>query len=206
MIPSPLELDTWDGMAYIGVVPFLMNHVRSRFLVEIPSVRRFPELNVRTYVTYKDKPGVWFFSLEAANALAVRVARLAFHLPYFDADMAITQHLNDWIQYDSRRIHRGAKSADFIARYRPISENYLSESGSLDAWLTERYCLYTVDSSGQLYRGDIHHAPWQLQHAEAEIVVNSMGRASLLSFPDEPPILHYIQNIDVLTWYLVPVD
>ena len=201
-IPSPLELDTWDGMAYIGVVPFLMNHVHARSIPEIPSVRRFPELNVRTYVTHQGKPGVWFFSLEAANPLAVLVARLAFHLPYYHADMAITHHRHGWIQYDSRRTHRGMSSADFIARYRPTSDVYLSETGSLDEWLTERYCLYSVDRQKNLYRGDIHHEQWQLQSAEAEITVNSMGHASKLSLPDEPPILHYVENIDVLTWYL----
>lgn len=204
MIPSSLELDTWNGMAYIGVVPFLMNHIRARFLPTIPATRRFPELNVRTYVTYQGKPGVWFFSLDAANVLAVRVARQAFYLPYFDADMAITQHLNEWVQYDSRRTHRGAPPADFIARYRPISDIYWSERGSLDAWLTERYCLYSIDAKGQVYRGDIHHEPWQLQHAEAEIIVNSMGRSSSLTLPDESPLLHYVHHIDVLTWYLQP--
>ena len=202
LIPPLLELDTFDGMAYIGVVPFLMNHVRGKGLPPIPATRRFPELNVRTYVTYQGKPGVWFFSLEADNTLAVRVARLLFHLPYFDADMSMTHHLKGWIQYDSRRTHRGASSADYIARYRPTSDVYLSKAGSLDEWLTERYCLYSIDDNGVLYRGEIHHEKWQLQTAEAEIVVNTMGCASKLDLPNEPPILHYVENIDVLAWYL----
>lgn len=201
-IPSPLELDTFDGMAYIGVVPFLMNHVHGRFIPPIPTTHCFPELNVRTYVTYQDKPGVWFFSLDADSPLAVRVARVAFHLPYFDADMSIIHHRNNWIQYDSRRTHRGATSADFIARYRPTSDVYLSEAGSLDEWLTERYCLYSMDAQKNVYRGEILHEKWRLQHAEADITVNTMGRASKLSFPDDPPILHYVDNIDVLTWFL----
>ncbi len=202
LIPPQLELDTFEGMAYIGVVPFMMNHVHARFLPEIPATRRFYELNVRTYVKHQGKSGVWFFSLEADNPLAVRVAQLAFYLPYMDADMAMTQYLDKWIQYDSRRIHRGEKSADFIARYRPISDVYLSETGSLDEWLTERYCLYAIDSKKQLYRGEIQHEKWQLQHAEAEITVNTMGRATGLPLPDVPPILHYVENIDVLAWYL----
>lgn len=202
MIPSPLELEQFDGMAYVGVVPFLMNHVHGRFSPPIPTTYRFPELNVRTYVTYQGKRGVWFFSLEADSPLAVRVARLGFHLPYFDADMSITQHQKGWIQYDSRRTHRGSTSADFMARYRPTSDVYLSETDSLDEWLTERYCLYSMDRQDNLYRGEIHHEKWRLQHAEAEITVNTMGRASELLFPDEPPILHYIENIDVLAWYL----
>ena len=204
LIPSPLELDTFDGMAYVGVVPFLMNHVHGRSLPPIPTTSCFPELNVRTYVTHQGKRGVWFFSLDADSLLAVRVARLAFYLPYFDADMSITQHRKDWIQYDSRRNHRGATSADFIARYRPTSDVYLSDAGSLDEWLTERYCLYSMDANNKVYRGEILHEKWQLQHAEADITVNTMGRASKLSFPDDPPILHYVDNIDVLTWFLRP--
>jgi uncharacterized protein len=202
LIPAPLELDTFDGMAYIGVVPFFMNHVHMRSLPPIPTTHRFPELNVRTYVTHQGKAGVWFFSLDADSRLAVRVARLAFHLPYFDADMSITHRRHDWIQYDSRRTHRGSTSADFIARYRPTSDVFLSEVGSLDEWLTERYCLYSMDAQNNVYRGEIHHEKWQLQHAEADITVNTMGRASKLSFPDESPILHYVENIDVLTWLL----
>lgn len=201
-IPPPLELDTFEGMAYIGVVPFLMNHVRLNGFPEIPATRRFLELNVRTYVTYQGKPGVWFFSLDADNPLAVRVARMAFHLPYMDADMALTHHRHGWIQYDSRRTHRGEASADFIARYRPTGDVQLSTAGSLDEWLTERYCLYAVDGQKNLYRGDIQHEKWQLQPAEAEIVVNTMGRATGLPLPDDEPILHYVKNIDVLAWYL----
>lgn len=202
LIPKPLRLDTWDGMAYIGVVPFLMNHVRGRSLPEVPTTNRFLELNVRTYVTYQDKPGVWFFSLDASNLLAVRFARLAFHLPYFDADMAMTYHRNRWIQYDSRRTHRGVRSADFIARYRPTSDVYHSQAGSLEEWLTERYCLYAVDKENNIYRGEIHHDMWNLQSAEAEIVVNTMGHATQLALPITAPILHYVENIDVLAWYL----
>lgn len=202
LIPTSLELDTFDGMAYIGVVPFLMNHVRAHGLPEIPATRRFLELNVRTYVTYQDKPGVWFFSLDADNPLAVRVARMAFHLPYMDADMSITHYRDGWMQYDSRRTHRGELSADFIAQYRPTGDVYLSEGGSLDEWLTERYCLYAIDKQKNLYRADIHHEQWQLQPAEAEIIVNTMGRVSGLPLPDTDPILHYVENIDVLAWYL----
>lgn len=202
LIPAQLALDTWDGQAYIGVVPFLMNHVHGRYLPEIPATRRFPELNVRTYVTYEDKPGVWFFSLDADNPLAVAVAQRAFHLPYYNADMSMSYHQHGWIQYDSRRTHRGSQSADLIMRYHPTSDIYLSEEGSLDEWLTERYCLYSVDQRGVLYRGEILHEKWQLQHAEAEIIVNSMGRASSLDLPQDEPLLYYVDNIDVLAWYL----
>ncbi len=203
-IPSALTLDTFEGMAYIGIVPFLMNHVRARYLLEVLTTHCFLELNVRTYVTYQNKPGVWFFSLDADHSLAVRVARKAFYLPYMDADMALTHQRHGWIQYNSRRTHRGESSADFIARYRPIGDVQLSSEGSLDEWLTERYCLYSMDNRSNLYRGEIHHEKWQLQPAEADIVVNTMGHATGLTLPDVPPILHYVKNIDVLAWYLTP--
>lgn len=203
LIPEPLELETFDGMAWIGVVPFLMNHVRWRITPPIPTTHRFPELNVRTYVRFQEKSGVWFFSLDARSQLAVRTARRLFHLPYYDADMFLTHHHKDWLMYDSRRTHRGAKSADFVARYRPTSAVYYSEPDTLEEWLTERYCLYAVDPLGMVYRGEIHHEKWRLQKAEAEISVNSMLSASRLRLPDEAPLLHYVENIDVVAWYPV---
>lgn len=201
-ISQGLELDCFDGMAWIGVVPFLMNHVRWRFLPPIPTTTTFPELNVRTYVTAGDKQGVWFFSLDATSQLAVISARLGFHLPYFSAKMSISQNADGWIVYDSHRIHRGAPTANFIARYRPISDVFYSEVGSFDEWLTERYCLYAADKRGTVYRCEIQHEKWRLQRAEAELSLNTMDQASQLCFPDEAPILHYADNIDVLTWLL----
>jgi uncharacterized protein len=201
LIPAGLELDRYDGRAWIGVVPFRMSNVRARGLAPIPGTGTFLELNVRTYVTHGNKPGVWFFSLDASNALAVWGARRFFSLPYFNARMRL-EALGSAIQYESRRVHRGASSADLVARYNPISAPYTSQPGTLLYFLTERYCLYTADAQGRLYRGDIHHLPWSLQDAEAEIDVNTMAKAAGVILPDEPPLLHYADSIDVLAWYL----
>ncbi|MGB1286033.1 MAG: YqjF family protein [Aggregatilineales bacterium] len=199
LLPVGLTLDTYDGAAWIGVVPFLMNHVRLRGVAPIRHTSRFPELNVRTYVKYQDKPGVWFFSLDADHLPAVITARLTFNLPYFKAKMMLSVH-DDEVLYLSHRHHIGANPADFIARYRPTDDVYYSKPGTLDDWLTERYALYAADRRGGLYRGEIHHLPWSLQLADATIDTNTIAAASGIMLPDDPPLLHFVRNIDVLAW------
>ncbi len=199
LIPNALEIDLFRGHAYAGVVPFLMRNVSPRFLPDIPGLHAFPELNLRTYVTHRGKPGVWFFSLDAGQKLAVRVARTMFHLPYFDATFQVTQTANDEFHYQSRRAH---SQATFAARYRPTGPAYLSQPGSLDAWLTERYCLYAGDSRGQLYRGDIGHQRWPLQPATAEIQTNTLGTAFGIELAGPPATLHFAKSVDVHAWLL----
>ncbi|MBI1255877.1 MAG: DUF2071 domain-containing protein [Chloroflexi bacterium] len=199
LIPAALglELDTFDGSAWIGVVPFLMNNVHPRGTFNVAGLSRFPELNVRTYVRRDDKPGVWFLSLDAGNRAAVRIGRGLFHLPYYLADMDIYTE-NGWVQY---RSHRKSEGVDFEGCYRPTGDVYRSQPGSIDAWLTERYCLYTGDALGNLMRLDIQHAPWPLQPAEAQISVNTMVGDGI-ALPNDPPLLHYADRIDVLAWYV----
>lgn len=213
LIPRGLQLGTFDGQAWIGVVPFRMEGVRPPWCPPLPWVSAFAELNVRTYVSAAGKPGVWFFSLDAANPLAVRVARWTFHLPYFDARMRVGER-DGWVHYDSRRTHRGAPSGVFRGRYRPVSEPYLSEPGTLEHWLTERYCLYAGDRRGQVFRGDIHHVPWPLQRAEAEIEEDTLTRplgtpgtgGTPLERPDIAPLLHFARRLEVVAWQIVRVS
>jgi uncharacterized protein YqjF (DUF2071 family) len=200
LIPSQLQIDTYEGQAWIGVVPFYMSHVRGRGLPLVPGTNQFCELNVRTYVTDGQKAGVWFFSLDASNPLAVFGARTAFHLPYFNARMSI-QQTGDRVTYESKRTHQGAHPADFSVTYSPTSAVYHSTPGTLLSWLTERYCLYT-SHGGYIYRGEIHHAPWPLQDAQANIRTNTMAQAAGIVLPDTAPLLHYAEQIDVVTWYL----
>src|SRR4029079_756429 len=152
--PAHLEIDTFDGAAWIGVVPFRMSAVRMRGLPQVPGASAFPELNVRTYVRYGGKAGVWFCSLDAESALAVFAARRFYHLPYFRARMSCTRQ-GDEIEYSSVRTHPDAPPAEFVARYGPIGPVEFAAPGSLEHWLTERYCLFTVDSHGQTLRGEI---------------------------------------------------
>jgi uncharacterized protein YqjF (DUF2071 family) len=205
-ISSSLEIDTFEGQAWIGVVPFGMSRVYPRWTFPIPWLSYFLELNVRTYVKVGDEPGVYFFSLDAANPIAVEIARRWYQLPYFNARMTMREAPHGgWIEYHSTRTHRGAPSAEFKGRYRPTGEVYPSQRGSLEHWLTERYCLYAIGSKGEVYRGEIHHASWPLQHAEAEIDVNTMTAPHGLPLPDVPPLLHFAREIETIEWAITRV-
>ncbi len=199
LIPAGLTLQEFDGSAWIGVVPFLLD-VRPRFVPPLPRISRFPEINVRTYVEVDGKPGVWFFSLDAHNPLAVRAARRFFHLPYFRAQMEI-ELPGESVRYSTRRTD-GIHAPEFVAEYAPVSDVYLADSGSLEHWLTERYCLYAEDPKGALYRAEVHHPPWPLQVAEADILSNTMLEPLGLSIPFEPPLLHFARRLGVTVWGL----
>ncbi|MCC7358110.1 MAG: DUF2071 domain-containing protein [Anaerolineales bacterium] len=203
VVPPQLELDTYEGQAWLGVVPFGMSRVYPRFTFPVPWLSVFLELNVRTYVRVGAKPGVYFFSLDAANPAAVEIARRTYRLPYYNARMS-KQADGDWLDYSSYRTHRGAPPAELRARYRPTGEVYLSQPGTLESWLTERYCLYTFGRANTVLRGEIHHAPWPLQPAEAEITANSMAAPHGLTLPDTPPLLHFVRSILTVEWPIGP--
>lgn len=197
LVPQELTLDTFDGQCWIGVVPFRMSGIHRRGLPPLPGLSRFPELNVRTYVTHGGKPGVYFFSLDAGNLPAVWAARTFYHLPYFHAVIS-SNELGGDIHYFSRR--RRA-SAEFRGHYRPIAEVRYRPKGSIEHWLTERYCLYTT-YQGQIYRGEIHHQPWLLQDAQAEFETNTVAAAGGIILPDTTPLLHFARRLEVLIWTL----
>lgn len=201
LIPSELSLDTFDGQCWIGVVPFRMSGVSGRGVPPLPGLSRFPELNVRTYVTHGDKAGVYFFSLDAANRPAVWAARTFYHLPYFFASMSSVER-NAEIHYSSRRRQN---PAEFCAVYRPMSPVHKRDPSSIVHWLTERYCLYSVHQ-GHVYRGEIHHPPWPLQDAAAEFEMNTMATAAGIDLPDTAPLLHFARRLDVLIWPLRQAD
>ncbi len=198
-----LELDTFQGQAWIGVVPFRMSGIRHRGYPAIPGTTAFPELNVRTYVTVNGRPGVWFFSLDAASRLAVRAARLCFHLPYFDAVMEC-ENDDGWIRYASRRKNGHEGVAELAARYRPTGPVFHSEEGSLEDWLTARYRLFAGGRQGKLWRGEIQHQPWPLQRAEAKFGTLNMTRWLGLNLPDASPHLLFSNHLAVQAWSLVP--
>ncbi|MBL8059988.1 MAG: DUF2071 domain-containing protein [Chthonomonas sp.] len=200
LIPEPLEIDTYDGQAWIAIVPFHMTGVKHPLF---PKAMSFPELNVRTYVKHHDKRGVWFFSLDAESWLTVRGARFTFGLPYFDAVMAVA-HCEDAIGYSSTRYHRGAPHAKLEIGYRPTSEPFRALAGSLEEFLTERYCLFS-QRRGRVLRGDIQHDPWPLQLAVAEIEHNSMLDAIGLQLPNIEPLLHFAKFLDVRAANPVPI-
>lgn len=198
-VPPPLALDLYDGHAWLGITPFDLAALRGRGLPRLPVASSFPELNVRTYVRYGDRPGVFFFSLDAASLLAVGGARTAYALPYFHARMSIEPD-GDWLRYRSNRDDR----AVFEGRYRPVGDAFTAAPGSLDEFLVERYCLYAAPRPNRLHRADIHHVPWRLRHAQAEIARNTMAEAAGITLPAREPLLHYSERLDVLVW--PPVD
>lgn len=199
LLPSGITLDTRDGKAWVGVVPFLMSDVAPRFCPAIPGLSRFLELNVRTYVTVDDKPGVWFFSLDAESRIAVRGARATFNLPYMDAAMSMKQHDDGTIDYTSHRTHRGEPAADYDASYRATGEFAQANPGSLEHWLTARYCLYSASRRGQIFRGEIDHPPWSLAPARCEERTNTMGEGFGFHFTGEPHLL-MAKSINVQAW------
>jgi uncharacterized protein YqjF (DUF2071 family) len=204
-VPSQLDLDLWHGEAYLGVIPFVIRNFRPRHLPSVPVLSHFAEINVRTYVTYKGLPGVYFFSLDAANLSAVLGARFMYGLPYFHSRFQIA-HTSADIQYQSRRLQR-PRPAEFKASYRPISDvhPWQPPTESLERFVSERYCLYAV-SRRHVYRTDIHHVPWPLQLASAEIPTNSMAEPLGLPLSGAPPLLHFSKYMDVLTWLPEQVD
>jgi uncharacterized protein YqjF (DUF2071 family) len=201
LIPRGLQLDLFEGCCYVGAVPFLMEGVTPRFVPPIPGLHAFPELNLRTYVTAGGKPGVWFFSLDAGQKIAVRTARRLFHLPYFDAKFEI-RATGEGVEYSATRTHSGSPEARFSASYRPMGPVYQTRPGTLEEWLTARFCLYSADRAGRLYRGEIDHDPWPLQQAQADVKINTLGSGPGIEMQGTPELLHFARSIEVRAWMI----
>jgi len=196
-VPEVFPLDLFEGRAWVGVVPFYMTNVGPRGVPSLPWVSEFPELNVRTYVTVDGKPGVFFFSLDAGSLVAVTAARAWLNLPYHVASMEIRQS-GDGINYRSTR--RDDSGARFEATYEPVGGVFVPIDGTLEHFLTERYCLYQLSHSGAPFRLDIHHPPWPLQRAQATIAANTMLDVHGLAVIDESPLLHFSKRQDMVAW------
>ena len=229
LVPAALEVQQFDGVCWLGIVPFRMADVMARGLPALPWFSAFPELNVRVYVTAEGKPGVWFLSLDATNPLAVIGARVVFHLPYYWARMRV-ENEGEGVRYWSERRGdtrenvaqaflpagepgsggagekggRGERerpaAARFEGRYWPTSEVYCAALGTLEHFLTERYCLYAQAPNGIIRRTEIHHGPWPLQRAEAEITANTVSAAGGLPVSGPPALLHFARRIDMVLW------
>ena len=198
-LPRGLRVDTFDGWAWLGVVPFLMDRVRFRTVGQIsagvPSATAFPELNLRTYVTAPDgRAGVYFFSLDCGSLLATVGARAAFGLPYFWARMS-EQIDGATIRYASKRLIGG--DIRFAGSYRSLGQP--SADDDLRRFLTERYALF-VRRFGAVQIGDIHHRPWHLEEAEAEFERNDVPGSFGFTLPQRAPVLHYSKEIEMEAW------
>ncbi len=222
LVPAALTVQTFDGLCWLGIVPFRMADVMARGLPALPWVSAFPELNVRVYVEAEGKPGVWFLSLDATNPLAVIGARLVFHLPYYWSRMRVVDEgeairywcerrlpegekgrkgeREKWIADDPSAVGGRPSAVTFRAHYRPISPIYAAAPGTLEHFLTERYCLYAQAPNGVIRRTEIHHGPWPLQRAEVEITENSVSAAGGLAVSGPPALLHFSRRIDMVLW------
>ena len=205
LVPDGLEIQEHSGSSWLGVTPFAVTGLRARGLPAFPYVSSFLELNVRTYVTRDGKPGVWFFSLDAGNPLAAYLARQLYHLPYHAARMACVPG-GRTISYRCERPGGGAApQAEFLGDYGPNGDAFLTPAGSLEEWLTARYCLY-AERAGTLYRAEIDHVPWTLHRGAAEIRRNTMADASGITLPPDRPLLHYAAPLEVRIWWPERID
>ena len=193
LVPDALSIDERGGSAWLSLVPFHMTEVTLRGLPALPWLSAFAEMNLRTYVTLENKPGVWFLRMDAARALAVWTARLGLGLPYVWSSMGV-EHDGSRVRYRSARGH-----AVFEARYGPTGPPAEPAHDSLEAFLTERYCLYTV-MAGRLARMEIHHAPWPLQPADAMVTTNSIPVSLNLPGPIGQPLMQFSRRQDVVGW------
>lgn len=198
LVPSRLRIQEHDGTSWVGIVPFHMTGVTLRGVPPLPALSSFAEMNLRLYVDYRDRPGVWFISLDAASALAAWAARVLVSLPYFTADIAVNPG-GDRIVYRAERRPPGAP-VRFDADYGPVDAPREARPGTLEHFLTERYCLYAQNPAGELKRLEIHHAPWPLQRASAVFRVNAVAEPQGVRLPDVAPLLHFSRLQEVVGW------
>jgi len=203
VVPPQIPIDTFDGSAWIGVTPFQVSGLRLRGIAPAPVISRFPEVNVRTYATVGGKPGIYFLSLDAARQSAVTAARRYYRLPYFQAEM--THAASDGhVEFSSHRASDDGPPADLEGRCMPLGSPCPPAPGSPEHFLTERYCLYTLDDQQRILRADIHHPPWPLQRATAELNTNTMTEPFGIELSGEP-VLHFSRRQDVALWRLAHI-
>jgi uncharacterized protein len=195
LLPAGLTVDTFEGRAYVGVLPFTMRGVRPRFAPPLAPLSNFHELNVRTYVHHQGgDPGIWFFSLEAANSLAVRLARRFWHLPYQRARMSM--HIDDTeVSYSSERLWPGPLPATFRARWRQGEALGNAVPGTFEHFLVERYILY-AEGNG-LHQGRVHHRPYPLHAAELLELEQDLLAPSRLPPAEGAPHVLFSPGVDV---------
>lgn len=203
LVPAALEIEEFAGTSWLGVVPFRMTGVMRRPFPNLPGISAFPELNLRLYVGCQGRSGVWFLSLDAANRLAVWAARRFFYLPYHWARIEHVRQ-GDGIRFRAERRWSGP-SVEFEASFRPTGEPFRARPGSLEHFLTERYCLYAQDPRGRLLRCEVHHRPWPLELAAGQVEAQALLRRHGIALPPVEPLLHFSRGVEVVAWPLAEV-
>ncbi|WP_338787239.1 DUF2071 domain-containing protein [Metabacillus sp. FJAT-53654] len=198
-IPAPLQIDTFDHNAWLGIVAFVIEGIYPRGLSSVSLTPKFLEVNVRTYVQYDGKPGVYFMSLDVENWASRTIAKRWYRLPYYPARMSF-QNEGKTIHFQSIRKSTTNAQITFSGSFRPSQEVNFANTGTLDHWLTERYCLYSFDNRGNTYCGEIHHPPWPLQKAETQIGMNTLFSPFNIDLSNVKPIAHFSKGFDSLIW------
>jgi uncharacterized protein len=198
LVPAALTLDTYQQRGWVSITPFWMSQLRPAGVPSLPWVSHFGEVNVRTYVKYQGKSGVYFFSLDASHLSAVWGARIFYRLPYWHATMKVKGRGTAKVLYQSQRSH-GPKPAELRIAYGPAGAEFHAAPGSLEHFLCERYCLYSTTRK-RLYRADIHHLPWTLQGASAEIAMNTMAQTAGIELPEAADVMQFSRSLKVLVW------
>ncbi|HUX27272.1 MAG TPA: DUF2071 domain-containing protein [Terracidiphilus sp.] len=204
LLPQGLLVDTFQGSAWLGVVPFWVDQLKFRGVPSVLGIRSFPELNLRTYVRDQQtgSPGLYSFSVDAGSLLAVAAMRLIFNLPYRWAEMRFSQRAEREFAFYSRRRLSGSPVM-FKARYRGLGPTRrLAEmrSGSLEYFLTERHCLFIRNGAGQMVRTNIHMVSSPMEDAEAEIDHNDLASAIGIHLPPQDPVFYYSRRLAVYVW------
>jgi len=204
LLPEWLQPDTYQGSAWLGVVPFWLDRIRIRGVPPLPGIRNFPDLNLRTYVRdeFTGTTGVYCFSFDASNLFAIAIARSLYHLPYYWADMRFEQRSEREFAFSSSRRFAGGKVV-FNARYRglgPTRKTAEHSAGSFEHFFSERSFLFSANRAGQPIRAHLHHVPWPLEEAEAEIERNDLAASIGVDLPDIEPVLHYSRRLAVYVW------
>lgn len=204
-IPRSLKIDTFDGTAWLGVVVFGMEGIYLRGLSALSVTPKFAEVNVRTYVQWKGKPGVYFLSLDVGDLASLMIARRWYRLPYKAARIS-SHNESQTFSCQSQRKGQAKFPIGFQAEYIPLSEVYFSKKEMFDHWLTERYCFFSADKRGNIYCGEIHHQPWPLQKVEIEICRNSLFTPFQFDLSEEKVIAHFSKGLDSLFWNIKRLD
>ncbi len=204
LIPEGLQVDAFQGSAWLGAMPFWMDRIKVRGVPPIPGARSFPDLILRTYVREErtQTPGVYCLSVDSSNLLAVAAGRAFFHLPYHSAEMRLDKRTEREFSFYSRRRFAG-QPVLFRARYRglgPSQRLVELRPGTLEHFLMERSCLFSRNRFGQPVRANLHQASWSLEEAEAEIEQNDLAAAIGIKLPDQEPVLHYSRRLAVYVW------
>lgn len=198
-IPAPLKLDTFDSFGWIGIVLFAMDGIYPRGFPFLSLVPKFAEVNVRTYVHYNGKPGVLFMSLDVGDWASLNIAKRWYHLPYSQANVSYQQK-HHVFHFEGRRKEQNNIPVLLRGSFTPHSEIFFPKEGRIDHWVTERYCLYSTDKRGNLFRGEIHHPPWPLQKADVDIIENTLFTPFQLDMEGEKPLSHYSKGVDTVFW------